>query len=405
MLYCEITVLISLITPGVFVWMLRIRNLPSSRGGRVISGKLTAPRVGPLLMKAISLEATNVVLGLFCGATDVGGEDGVGAVLKNGLEVLRVAIGFTGEHIESATSKMALLKSLSSSLNIDNIAAGQVEKVAALLHLEDASAAHEVAGLVSSRDVQTDKVGGLEKFIEGFDVLSGTHRELGDNIVVDDLQADSLSKNGKLATDMAITDDAKHLATHLKAVAGNLVPATNMDLSVAVTELTSQHDNFSQSHLSDGTGVCIRSVKNGDTLRGSEREIGLVGTDAECTDREETVSSLENLLCELGLRTHTNDVDLLDLLHKFLLIHGLLFNHGKTVLAEHVSSRLMDVFQKENSDAAFGEGHDGGAGTIAAREILVGHLHVRVKALSLRLIGKSAEEAATHTRGGVLRHG
>lgn len=99
--------------------------------------------------------------------------------------------------------------------------------------------------------MESDKVGAFEKGLEGRDLLGSTHAHEVDDIVVDDAHTHSLSQDGKLVTDVTVTDDTQSLSTDFPAASRDLVPDTLVQLHAAVGQLSGQGNDLGDDKLGD----------------------------------------------------------------------------------------------------------------------------------------------------------
>jgi hypothetical protein len=158
--------------------------------------------------------STDHGLGLLRRSTDVRGEDEVragaklrGPSVEGVAEVGSVRSGFGGEDIDGGTGEFATLEAVNEGRDVDDLAAGVVEEVSSVLHLGDLLGANEVGGFGKFGNVKGEEVGGGEELVEGVDLLGGSEGHDGEDVVVEDVNAHRLGEDGKLGTDVTVTDD------------------------------------------------------------------------------------------------------------------------------------------------------------------------------------------------------
>jgi hypothetical protein len=157
--------------------------------------------------------------------------------------------------------------------------------------------------------VKGDKIGLLEKLVEGRELLGSSESHQGHNVGVDNVHSHSLSKDGQLRSNVSVSNDSEGLSTDLPAAGGNLVPGPLVHLHGTVTKLASEHDDLGDDQLGDGTRVGEGRVEDGDTVLGGIVKVDLVGSDTKTSDNDQVLCLAKDIGGELGLGADSNGVD------------------------------------------------------------------------------------------------
>ena len=319
---------------------------------------------------------TNSSLCLLGGASNMGGEDEVlqaTEILSEGVQVVVEVVAISSWliwiNIQRGTSNLSAAHSVYERWDVDNASASVVEEIASLLHLRKLPLINEILGLWKLWDVEGDKIGGVQKCLEGWNLLCRSQTHQGKDIVVDDGHPHGLRQDGQLGTNVSVSDDTECLSADLPALGGDLVPGTVVKLIRAVTELASESDDLANNELSDGAGVGKWRVENSDTVAGCVLEVDLVGADAEAADDDEVLCSLEHLCVQLGLGADTDDMNIpsrivsydrglqltsnysLDFLNELVLWQRGLQGLDLVALAlQNINTGLVDILQQQDLD-------------------------------------------------------
>ena len=151
---------------------------------------------------------TNHGLGFLGRATDMGGQQGVGATDQFRFKEGTVRSGFLGEDIHGGATQMTGTQGLGQGGNLDDGATGGVDQVRASLHFGELGFSNHVLGLLGLGDVEGDKVRDLEQFVQSVDLLAAAQGHQGDNIVEEDAHAHGLGQDRELRSNVTITDDS-----------------------------------------------------------------------------------------------------------------------------------------------------------------------------------------------------
>lgn len=319
---------------------------------------------------------TNSSLCLLGGASNVRSEDEVlqaTKVLSEGVqvvvEVVTISSWLVWINIQRGTSNLSAAHSVDERWDVDNAPASVVEEIASLLHLCKLPLTNEVLSLRKLWDVEGDKVGGVQKCLEGWNLLCRSQTHQGEDIVVDDGHSHGLSQDRELGTNVSVSHNTECLSADLPALGGDLVPGTVVKLIRAVTKLASESDDLANNELSDGARVGEWRVENSNTVAGCVLEVDLVGADTEAADDNEVLCGLEHLCAQLGLGADTDNMNIpsravsydrglqvssyysLDLLNELVLWQRGLQRLDLVALAlQNVNTGLVDILQQQDLD-------------------------------------------------------
>mgnify|MGYP007051648730 CR=1 FL=1 len=192
----------------------------------------------------------------------MGSKDDVGQIAKGRsprvelvIEGVSVGAGFRGENVDGGTSEVLGLQGLDESGDVNDLAAGVVDKVGSLLHLRELLVGYHVDGFREFWDVQGNEVGLCKKPFEGLDLAGLADGHNVEDVVKKYPHAKGLSQDRQLRTNVAVSNNAQRLASDLPAALGLLVPDASLELISAVEELSGEADELGDDKLSDGTGV------------------------------------------------------------------------------------------------------------------------------------------------------
>ena len=168
-------------------------------------------------------------------------------------------------------------------------------------HLRELLRAEEPGVPGPTVDVQAHRLGHRQQLVEAVAALGVAERELVGDVVEVDLHAQRLGHDGELAADVAVADDAERAAAHLVRALGRLVPDAGVHGRVLVGEVAGQRDDLGDDELDDAAGVGERGVEDGHPALGGDREVDLVGADAEGADGQQVGRRLEHARGDVGL--------------------------------------------------------------------------------------------------------
>ena len=132
--------------------------------------------------------------------------------------------------------------------------------------------------------MQRHDVGARKQIVEPLRRARIAEREFGLDIVIDHLHAEAFGEYADLRADMAVADDAEHLAAYLDAACGRLRPAAAMALRTLLRDAAREHDRFGDHELGHAARVRIWRVEHRNAERLGRLGIDLIGADAEAAD-------------------------------------------------------------------------------------------------------------------------
>ncbi|MNZ98931.1 hypothetical protein D3C78_1182370 [compost metagenome] len=236
-------------------------------------------------------------------------------------------------------------------------ATGGVDQDRALLHRADFFLTdHPLSGW-QLRHMQRDDVGQAQQFVQAGDLYGVAQRQLGQRVVEVDLHAQALGQYRQLGTDRAIADDAQLLAADFEGVGRALDPAATVAGSVLLRDAAQQQDRFGQHQLRYGTGVGVRRVEHGNAALACSVQVDLVGADAEATDGDQFLGTVEDLFGQLGTRTDADEVGISDLFLEFCFRQRAseVLDVGVAGGLEGIDRVLVHTFKKKEPDLALVE--------------------------------------------------
>eukprot|EP00048_Salpingoeca_helianthica_P003874 m.71402 g.71402 ORF g.71402 m.71402 type:complete len:440 (+) comp12941_c1_seq1:102-1421(+) len=292
-------------------------------------------------------------LGLFRGPADVRRQDGVGTPLQRRRKVLARARRLAGEHIKRGAGEMAALEGGRGGIDVDHVAPASIDEIAARPHLGNLRGANHATRACIGRHMQRHKVGALQQGCQRGHRLGCPQRQLGHNVVEDDLHAQRLGNNGQLRPDVPVAHQPQHLAAHFKATVCCLLPRALVQLHRPVCCLPGQHDDLGQHQLGDAAGVAVRAVEDRDAMLRRGGKVHLVGADAEAAGAEEAAGGGEHGRGELGLGADADGVHCWDDGQKLLLrVCARRLSHLKSTFAENRCALRVDLLQEQHLNFA-----------------------------------------------------
>jgi hypothetical protein len=124
-------------------------------------GEIHGPQSRSLIAESRELMddfAGDVFLGLLSRAANVGGEDHVFFVLKEGMKGLPFFLGFLGKDIDGGSPQMALVKSFGEGFMVNNHPSTCVDKIGIGFHLSELFCTNETPGLGCVGNVETQEI-------------------------------------------------------------------------------------------------------------------------------------------------------------------------------------------------------------------------------------------------------
>ena len=286
------------------------------------------------------------------------GQDDVGQALDGCDEAFAVRGRLLREDVDRRAGERAATQRLGKGVEVDDRAARIVDEIGALLHRRDLGLADHVVRGRRLRHVQRDDVAVGEQGLQALDRLGVAMAQAVGVIVIDHAHAHRLGDVGELAADIAVADDAEHLAAHLEGAVGRLVPAALMRRARTVGDPAQQHDDLADGEFGDAAGVGEGRVEDGYAAQAGGVEIDLIGADREAADGEEALGGGEDRLGELGARADAEDMRLLDRLDQLGLVKRLrqAGQVGVAGLLQRGDGGIVDPLEQENAEAVLREG-------------------------------------------------
>ena len=199
----------------------------------------------------------------------MGRQDHVGQVAQGADEFIGVAGRLLREDVDRGAEQVAGFQGVGKGVDVDDAAARGVDQVRALLHRLELVRADHVARLRRVGHVQADHVGQGQQLVQGAAGLGVAERQLLLHVEEAHPHAERFGDDGELGADMAVADDAKHLAADLVAVLGRLHPAAFVDDARLVPDPAHQHDDLAHHQFGDAAGVAVRRVEYGNRRAGA----------------------------------------------------------------------------------------------------------------------------------------
>ena len=100
------------------------------------------------------------------------------------------------------------LKRIDQRVNVHNGPTRGIDEMRAPLHSRQLGGADHPMSLWSLRYVKGDEIGRFQQYIEGMRGPSVAERQLGLDIVIDDLHSQGFGKQSNLSSDVTVTDNA-----------------------------------------------------------------------------------------------------------------------------------------------------------------------------------------------------
>jgi len=120
------------------------------------------------------------------------------------------------KHVQAGASEVSAPERLGEGADIDDEAAGQIQKESALFHHAKLALAEELVVVCAAIDVDSDDVGPLQEILERTAFSRVSKREPFDDVVVIDIETHGFRKNGELGADIAVSHDPELLAADLE---------------------------------------------------------------------------------------------------------------------------------------------------------------------------------------------
>ena len=245
----------------------------------------------------------------------------------------------------------------------------------ARLHPREFGGADHQLGRRRFRHVQGDDVAAGEQRVQPAGMTRVAERELGLDVVVDDVHAERFGHHPDLGADVAVADDAERLAAHFVAAGGGLGPATTVALRRFLRDAAHQHDRFGDDQFGHAAGIGVGRVEHRDAGALGGGQVDLVGADAERADGDQLAGVGQRVGIQAGARADADDVRLAQFGDEGVGRERLVEAADVAVagIGEGLGGAVADAFQQQHADVGFGEGsggHDAGKRAALHRSIL-----------------------------------
>jgi hypothetical protein len=224
------------------------------------------------------------------------------------------------------------------------------------------------------RHVQGHDVGTFQQVIQPAAAARIAERQLGLDVVIDHRMPSAFGQHADLRADVAVADDAEHLAAHLKTARRGLRPAAAMALRVLLRNAAHQQHGLGNHQLGHAAGVGERRVeyRNAQAVLAAARSIWLVPMQNAPMAIQSLRACVEHALGQLRARADADEVRFGDARLQLVLFQrfGVKLDIGVARLLEGLHCALADAFQQQHADVltrkrgflAHGGGNDGGTG-------------------------------------------
>ena len=246
-------------------------------------------------------------------------QDAVVELAQRRDKLFVVGLGLNREYVDCCTQQFAGTQGIGQGVDIHHGTAGSVHQNAARLHLGKLLGLEHVFGRRSFRYVQGNHIGHVQQFLQCAHLRGVTDRQLGNHVVEIDVHSQAFGQHAELGADVAVTDDAKLLATNLVAVLGGFQPLATVGFGVFFRHAAQQQDGLGQNQFCHGTGVGERRVEHGHATAGRGLQVNLVGADTEAAHSHQLPGGFKYFLGQLGARADTNEVRIGNLLDQLFL--------------------------------------------------------------------------------------
>ena len=233
---------------------------------------------------------------------------------------------------------------------VDDHAAAEVQEQAAGTHLRELGPAEQTGVAGPSVDVQRHGLRLGQQLVEAVTPSGVAQRELVGDVVEQHPHAERLGDDGQLAADVAVPDDAEAAAAHLVRALGRLVPDAVVHQGVLVGQVPRHRDDLGDRELDHAAGVGVGRVEHRDPGGRGRRQVDLVGTDAERSDRQQAVSLGEHLGGDRGLGPDAEQLDAIERGHQLVRVERTLGGADlDPALTEQPLGLRVDVLQQQRS--------------------------------------------------------
>jgi hypothetical protein len=219
-----------------------------------------------------------------------------------------VALGLDREDVDRRAGEVPDSQRRGERVEVDDRAARGVDQQAPCF-MRASSGADHVPGGRRLGHVQRDDVGAASSASSEPSWRALPSGSFGLDVVVEHHRMPRLGEHADLRADVAVADDAEHLAARLVAARRALGPAAAVQQRVLLRDAAHQHHDLGEHQLGDAARVGEGRVEHRDAAARRGGQVDLVGADAEAADRDQPGRRLEHRRSvELGARADAEDV-------------------------------------------------------------------------------------------------
>ena len=216
----------------------------------------------------------------------------------------------TGKYINSSPSYLTGENSLPQILFINNTATGAVNQTNALLHASHNILVNHIAGGISKRHMNGNKISLFNNLIKGTNsnahILAAFLIDIW--IVTDNLHVKGQSTLGYTAADTAHADNAQSLAFQLNTGVFFAVPLALLESFIGNRNMTSHSHHHGKGMLSGSNGITPWRINNNNALVGGSSNINIIYTYTGTADNLQILGSCNNLSSYLGGRADNQSI-------------------------------------------------------------------------------------------------
>ena len=243
---------------------------------------------------------TDAALRLFGVAADVRRENHVGQIGEPDIELRHGGRRFQREDIERRAPEVTARQRLAQRLDIHDLAARQVEQIAARAHAGKLGAANHGHGARRFGHVERHEIRFLEHAVEISHRAGEAKRQLPDDVVKQHPHAEGLGEQAHLLADVAVADQANGMSPHFVRAGQRFIPVAVVQRVALVAEAPGQGDDAAERELGHAAGGRVRRVehRNPPPCRIADRD--LIRAHREAADRQHPPGLLQMLFAHLG---------------------------------------------------------------------------------------------------------
>ena len=223
-------------------------------------------------------------LRLFGVAADVRRENHVGQVGEAHVELRHSGRRLGGKHVERGAAKVAAGERLAQSVDVHDLAARQVEQIAAGPHARELGAANHGDGARRLGYMERHEVRFVEHVVEVGHRTGETERQLPHDVVEQHAHAKRFGEQAHLLADVAVADEAHGAAAHLVRAGQRFVPVALMQRVALVAQPAGQRDHRADGELGNAAGGGVRRIEHRNAAARRFANGHLVGAHREAAD-------------------------------------------------------------------------------------------------------------------------